>query len=292
MPVKLSKLALSALLLISPAWAQVGSGQSAPPFRACDRLGNQVELQHFQGRPLVLAFMAFWCDTWKPMLSDLKRLNGAQVLLVAVDSRERALTEPAMLLAQLPFPLVIDVGREIGEKYGVTTVPTIVVIDADGVVRNLHQGYPGNALLGRELADCSGPPPRQEATDPSYLIPEERVFLRAFQAERSKRGLPPVRLEAALTDVARERLQRMLERGQLSHGNPETPDVRLRKRGFSFHKVAENLAEAPHSERAIQEMLKSPSHKANLLHSAYRQVGVAALRCGPQGFIYALLLTD
>lgn len=284
-------------MLVGLLW--LPSGAEPARLRACDRLGNTVELRQFEGEPVLLAFMAFWCDTWKPLLVDLKKLKfTGQIVLIAVDSRERQGVEEQMIQAELPFQLWIDLDQQLVRHYQVSTVPTLILLDRKQSVVQRHQGFPGQRVLQSELADLendqvpSDSIERQNRLLASALIPEERGLLKAINQERAQRHLKPLGLSTPLIDVARERIQRNLERGQMTHDNPTSPVQALKSRGVEYRKLAENLAEAQSAKAAVAAMLKSPTHKANLLNPAYRSVGVAALRCGPQGFLYGVLFTD
>ena len=297
---------LLAVLAWVPAWAapappaegSATPGNRAPAFALPDLSGQRVSSERFLGRPTLLMFWACWCDTWKDALRRLKDLRrtrphlGFEVLFVAVDSRTRALVEPLLLREGMPFPVVLDFRSEVTRRYGVTTVPSLFLVDPEGVVRFVHQGYPGNQVLAREIAALGRPSSGPEDLSPqqvaSFLNPEERELWAAVNSARRSRGLEPLALEPTMTEVAREFLQRRLGE-PLSHAAPETPDVRLRARGLRYGKVGENLARAATPQAALKGMLESPLHKANLLSARFDRAGVAALREGPEGFVFCVL---
>lgn len=273
-------------------------GDLAPGFALPDLHGQRVGLEQFRGRPVVLTFWACWCDTWKDASQRLKELRrthphlGFEAFFVAVDSRTRSLAEPLLLREGMPFVVALDFRSEVSRRYGVTVVPTLFVLDAEGVVRFVHQSYPGNQVLARELAACGRPAGAGRGLLPqaleSLLLPEERELWAAVNSARASRGLEPLSFEPALTEVGREYVQRRVGE-PLSHEGPETPEVRLRARGLRYAKVGENLARAPTPRAALRAMLESPLHKANLLSPAFRRAGVAAVREGPSGSVYCVL---
>jgi uncharacterized protein YkwD len=278
-------------------------GQTAPGFALPDLQGRRVALEDFRGRVTLVNFWACWCDTWKDEVARLKQLRAChpelpfEVLFVTVDARERSLVEPLLLNQGVLFPVLVDPRGTVSRLYGVSTVPTLYLLDAQGVVRFVHQGYPGNRLLAEELRLCGSPWPRspsldQESLQAEFLLPEERRLLRLVNQERARRGLTPLRLDATLTEVGREYLQRMLVGDFFSHHGPERPDVRLRARGVRYARMGEDLAQAGDAPGALAALMASPGHKANLLHPRYHRVGVAALRAGPQGWLFCLLFVE
>ena len=127
-------------------------GQRAPSFSLLDTHGGAHSLADFRGQTTVLNFWAFWCDTWKAELPSLKELAGRQSELgfslaaISVDGTRypefQRLTKDS-----LPFPVMMDVGGKISQEYSIGHVPTVVVIDPDGIVRYTHYGYPGNDVV-------------------------------------------------------------------------------------------------------------------------------------------------
>ncbi len=128
-----------------------------------DLAGREITLQPTGGRPLVLNFWAFWCDTWKAELPHLKQLAGRQpelgfdLVAISVDGTrvpefEGRTREP------LPFPVALDVGQRVSHLYHVAHVPTVIVLDGTGRVRFTHVGYPGNHVLLSELRRLTSRP--------------------------------------------------------------------------------------------------------------------------------------
>lgn len=277
-------LALSRALLAEP-------GDFALP----DRNGNLLRLSDYRGRPALVAFFAYWCDTWKPLATDLQRLRqdlGPQappVIWVAVDGRQHEETRRLMDQARVPFPVVTDFGGRVSAEYQVTAVPTLLVLDQAGQIRARYQGFPGQAALRRHF---EGGPALDYTTAPGYLLAEEKDLWRRLLEERQRRGLPPLRLDPRLTDLAREYVQRLLERGDLSHHGPESPSDRLRRSGLRAGQSGEILLQGHNAHSALKALLVSPAHKQLLLHSHFRQAGLGAIRDGRDGWTYCLVLAD
>ena len=71
---------------------------------------------------------------------------------------------------------------------------------------------------------------------------EERVIALTNEA-RAKNGAAPLQAESRLTDAARDFARHLAGAGRLEHdADGTTPAERVKKRGYSFCIVAENLA--------------------------------------------------
>jgi peroxiredoxin len=122
--------------------------QSAPDFSLSDVSGAPQALSTWRGRVVVLNFWGFWCDTWKAELPYLKDLSDRQsdlgFKLVAVSVDGTRLSEFDAHKGTITFPVLLDVGGNTRKSYEVSHVPTVVVIDRNGIVRYVKSGYPGN----------------------------------------------------------------------------------------------------------------------------------------------------
>ncbi len=106
----------------------------------------------------------------------------------------------------------------------------------------------------------------------------ESEQLRLLNIDRQDQGLPALRCDLRLADVAREHSQDMAERDFFDHVNPdgEEPWDRMRRGGINdFGTAGENIAFGYPTARDVQEgWMDSPGHRANILSTAYTHVGV------------------
>ncbi len=74
--------------------------------------------------------------------------------------------------------------------------------------------------------------------------------------------------------------------GYFSHHSPRTGDVASRTlvSGVSFRVVGENLALASTPRAVHAGLMDSEAHRANILGTEYRRVGIGAVR-GPLGLM-------
>ena len=131
-------------------------------------------------------------------------------------------------------------------------------------------------------------------THVSVDSPAEAQMLTLLNQARTQHGLRPLVLNAAARDVARAHSQDMFARGYFSHITPEgeTPFDRMRAGGVSFGAAGENLALAPTVQLANQGLLASPPHRANILSTQFRTVGIGIMNGGEYGLMITEDFTD
>ena len=135
-------------------------GKPAPPLEAQEWLGpSPASLASLRGHPVLLFFWAHWCSDCKagaPILAALMNAYGPKGLALvgptrlygyvaggeeAAPAAEKQYIEQVRrryyaALAGMPVP----VGASNFLAYGASTTPTLILIDAKGVVRFYHPG--------------------------------------------------------------------------------------------------------------------------------------------------------
>jgi thiol-disulfide isomerase/thioredoxin len=128
-------------------------GAFAPPFRPMQAVSGAFPstVASLRGRVILLDFWATWCGPCRsfiPKLGALQARLGAQGLTVLGVSTEDA--EDVAVFARragIQYPLAVDVHADTTQIYGISSMPTVVVIDKRGVVRDVSIGYePGEEL--------------------------------------------------------------------------------------------------------------------------------------------------
>jgi len=109
--------------------------RTAPGFSGHLLDGTPVSTSDYQGKPLVLNFMATWfgpCMAEAPEIDQFYRENKNRVgfLAIAVNDTEDAL-KSVLGEKGWVFPVMFD-GDSAADAYGVTAIPTTVVIDTEG----------------------------------------------------------------------------------------------------------------------------------------------------------------
>ena len=117
--------------------------------------GTQFSLDRLQGKPVFINFWGSWCEPCKEEAPDLRDFSNklgdrAAFVGVAVQSpRDEAVAFARK--AGWRYPIVGKLCCDLSNEYGVTFMPTTVVVDGKGQVVDRLIGPQTTAWLGAEL---------------------------------------------------------------------------------------------------------------------------------------------
>jgi len=130
----------------------------------------------------------------------------------------------------------------------------------------------------------------------SYKLDQksEKEMLDLVNQERTKVGARKVVLDEELASVARSHAKDMLMRGYFSHYTPEglSPFDRMAEANIIYQFAGENLAFAPDVTIAMDGLMKSPGHRANILSKDFGRLGIGVLDAGIYGKMFVQEFTD
>ncbi|MBN1237246.1 MAG: redoxin domain-containing protein [Gammaproteobacteria bacterium] len=128
------------------AAAEALAGAAAPDFVLKSAGGSNIRLSEYRGEVVLLSFWATWCGDCRAQLdalADARDVYGsAGLALLAVNlDRDDMTARKAAADMSAAFPVLHDQGGEVGRLYDVGTLPTAILIDRDGRVRKVFEGY-------------------------------------------------------------------------------------------------------------------------------------------------------
>lgn len=128
-------------------------GDRAPDFSLTTIKGEKVTLSQYKGSVVVLGLFHI-CDPCMNQATQMQKLlNEGQAKAVflgvntAGDTKEDVLTYLNQFKTKITFPYMLDPAQDVNKKYMQRLMPTVILIDGDGVIRFRGSTTPKDVLL-------------------------------------------------------------------------------------------------------------------------------------------------
>ena len=148
-------------------------------------------------------------------------------------------------------------------------VGTSEIIYANPQVSNPNLIYPGQVLAIPQI-------------DSSVTAFENEV-IRLVNEIRVKNGLSALNTNWELSRIARYKSQDMVSNRYFSHTSPTygSPFQMIKSFGLTYQSAGENIAYGQTTPQAVvNAWMNSSGHRANILNSSYKQIGVGYVANG------------
>ena len=145
----------------NPAWpTATASPRPAPDFTLTATDETTLRLSDLRGKVVLLNFWATWCPPCEAELPDLNALHrdyaeAQGFTVVGIDMEEALADVSAFAEARgLTYPLLLDTdGVVTNERFGVRSLPTSMIIDRDGMIRDTWVGQITRAAMLARLKE-------------------------------------------------------------------------------------------------------------------------------------------
>ncbi len=119
--------------------------------------GETVALDSFVGQPVILDFWATWCGPCKTQRGILAELEGelkgkVHVVALSVDSKGPSVVQEHIARTGHSAENELMAPNSLAQAFGVSSIPTLVFVDATGKVRKVVEGVQNADNLRREIA--------------------------------------------------------------------------------------------------------------------------------------------
>lgn len=143
------------LLLCNSSFA-VEKGETAADFTLKSNTGENLKLSELRGEIVMINFWASWCGPCRQEMPELESLYqrykpmGFTLLGVNVDDQVKNADKMLKQIA-VSFPVLFDKEHKVSDLYEVAAMPTTILVDRNGTIRDIHLGYqPGTEKLYQE----------------------------------------------------------------------------------------------------------------------------------------------
>lgn len=137
---------LLGLMSFSFSVAAVSMGSQAPDFTLKSKSGKNVRLSDYRGQVVMINFWASWCGPCRqemPLLEKMHRRYSKLGFVLLGVNVEADSSKANAYLKDIPvsFPVLYDTNNKASKLYDVSAMPTTIILDRNGKMRFLHQGY-------------------------------------------------------------------------------------------------------------------------------------------------------
>lgn len=133
------------------------AGDPLPPLEMKTLDGRIVNLADLKGKQVVINFWATWCPPCRAELPDLartfeeQRASGLEIIAVDVQETEPVVSRYLREIGGLPFTIGMDEDGSISRRFAVTSLPTSLFVDDEGIIRLTFVGGMNYSTIQRKL---------------------------------------------------------------------------------------------------------------------------------------------
>ena len=200
-----------------------------------------------------------------------------------------------MLILIVTLPIAAPVKRSVSSS----RIGNFLLSNAQGWEKSINNVFGG--AISETINFLTVEPKGNEIVQLNYktkdVLPDsiaEQYMFKLINKERNAKGLQEIVFDDQLRDVGRKHCKNMFERGYFSHYAPEgfSPFDRMEEAGILYNFAGENLALSPNADIAMQGLMNSLGHRANILSVNFGRIGIGIIDGGIYGKMFCQEFTD
>lgn len=134
-------------------------------------------------------------------------------------------------------------------------------------------------VVGEIKKEISNPPPLRAIRESQQSLLTQAGTVKWTNGQRAQNGLPPLAESIQLNAAASRKAQDMFNRQYFEHFSPDGKSIGdlVEAAGYEYIAVGENLALGNYKDdqELVRAWMNSPGHRANILNTRFREIGVA-----------------
>ena len=124
-------------------------GDKAPAFKLTSLAGPEVTLDSLKGKVVLLDFWATWCGPCKQIMPVIQKLSeefkDKDVAIFGVNTWEKKDDAAKKYMESKKYTYgCLLAGEDLTKTYGITGIPTLIIINKDGTIAKAEVGAGGN----------------------------------------------------------------------------------------------------------------------------------------------------
>jgi len=140
---------------------KVKAGDAALEFKLMDLAGKEVTLASLKGKVVLLDFWATWCGPCVKAMPSIQKISedykGKDVVILGVNTWERKEGAGKKYMTDKGFTYgCLLAGDDLAVAYGISGIPTLIVIGKDGKIEKIEVGFGPEGDKGLRTAIDAG----------------------------------------------------------------------------------------------------------------------------------------
>ncbi|HZX09744.1 MAG TPA: TlpA disulfide reductase family protein [Acidobacteriota bacterium] len=133
----------------------------APDFVLKDLNGNEITLDDFKGKVLFINFWATWCPPCREEIPGFVSMyeiyngRGMEILGVSLDQKGVEIVKKFAEMYEINYPMAMGTNQFIQDYQPGQYIPTTIIIDQEGRIRDRHVGYLDKTILEKYFLQLS-----------------------------------------------------------------------------------------------------------------------------------------